>query len=149
MAPEDVIAPIAVVVADGFDVPYVAHGGVAVVAVVDDTAIGRAEEGEHRAIVVAPQDIVAAVPVEIAGAGNMPGTADGSVDVVAVVEDAATGSTEEVGDGTIGVAEQDVVPSIAVEVANPRNMPRIGDVGVEVVRVAGEPARGGPQIIED
>ena len=71
-APQDVVAAVAVEVADADDCQLVDDADQRIGVVADEAAIGLAEPVGQLPVVVAPQDVVAAVAVEVADAGDVP-----------------------------------------------------------------------------
>src|SRR5215218_4264502 len=118
LAQHQVVEPVTVEVADAGDVPVEARVDVEVSDVADEGAVGLAEEVGDGAAVVAPQDVVIAVAVEVAGADDVPvePRVEGEVDVA---DEAAVVLAEQVDDDPRIVAPQDVVVAVAVEVAGP------------------------------
>src|SRR5580698_5388948 len=81
-------------------------------------------EADEVAIVVAPQDVVLAVVVEIAGAGDLPG----GVDLAEVGADILMVVHFPDHDMAVVVAPQDVGGAVAVEIADAGDLHRIVDL---------------------
>src|SRR5215218_10580112 len=131
LAQHQVVEPVTVEVADAGYVPVEARVDVEVSDVADEGAVGLAEEVGDGAAVVAPEDVVIAVAVEVAGPCDVPVEARVEVEVD-VADEAPAGFAEQGHDRTGVVAPEDVVEVIAVKVAGPFDVPVEARIEVEV-----------------
>src|SRR6185369_269172 len=117
----------------GFDPP-----GIGIVAQEPAAAIALRQPVGDRAIVVLPDDVVLAVAVEVAGADDVPAGRDHVPSVGVVAREPAVRLAEPLGERSIVIAPEHVVPAVAIEVAGPGHMParrnHVPGIGV----VAGE-----------
>ena len=114
VAPEDVVAAVAVVVAGLHDLPAIGQDCPAVGVIADEAAVGLGEPGRERAVVPAPDEIIAVVAVEVAGA----------LDAPAVRNVSAPGIDVVAGEAAIGLASQLVkVPSLRRQAMSSRPSP--------------------------
>ena len=102
--------------------------------VADEAAVGLAEPVGDRARIVAPQDVVAAVAVEVAGAGDVPAGRDVAPAVGVIAGEAAIGLAEPLADGAAVVAPQDVVAPVAVEIAGAASRSSAAPPGASAAR---------------
>ena len=85
------------------------------VGVAGEAAVGLAEPLADQAIVVAPQNVAAAVAVEVAGARDMPAVVQLNVGV-GIAGETAVRLAKPVGHKAIVVAPQNVASAVAVEI---------------------------------
>src|SRR5690348_6770857 len=100
-------------------------------AVANEAAVGLAEPIGHGAgIGVLPQDVVAAVAVEVADLDRRPLRVDVIVGVGEIAREAAVGIAEPVGHLTIVASPQNIVAVVAIEIAHTDDVPSEGSIVV-------------------
>src|SRR5687767_998681 len=104
VAPQDVVAAVAVEIAGTDDLPVVGYRNESYRSVILKAAAGRCELVDNSSIVIAPENVVAAVAVEIAGAHHMPVGRHRNEPRCSVIGKASAGRREPVGDRAIVVA---------------------------------------------
>src|SRR5689334_20562193 len=95
--------------------------GVDVVRIANEAAVGLAEPVREHTGIAAPKYVRASVPIDVAGADDMPCIVDSRVGGIA--DKASVGLGEPVGDQPIVISPENIVLPVAVEVAGADEMP--------------------------
>src|SRR5688500_3179980 len=95
-APQYVVEPVAIVVADRCHLPAVRNTCKSVGIISGEPAIGGAQPVAKVTAVAAPQNVVAAIAVEVAGAGDVPAGRDIGEGIGVIGREPAIGGAEPV-----------------------------------------------------
>src|SRR5258708_1720665 len=127
VAQQNVSAAVTVEIANTGDRPTIVDHHPRLIAIVDDTTVRGPKQIKNGAIVVAQQNVIDPVAIEIASANDMPAIVDGYRQVAAVVDESSVGIGEIIDDSAIGVAQQNVCSPVAIEVARASHLPAAVD----------------------
>ena len=93
-------------------------------AVIGKPSVGLGEPLGNEPVIIAPQDVIAAITVEVAGSNDLPRSARIDEHVSAVVGKTAVGLAEPLRDRAIIMTPENVVTTVTVEIACSGNVPR-------------------------
>src|SRR5918993_131295 len=114
--PENIVVPVAVEVAGSVNAPAGRQHGPGVGVIADEPAVRLPKPLGESAVRPTPDDVVAAVAVEVAGSGHLPTDREVAEGIGVVADDPSTRLAEPVRERAVVVAPDEVAASVPVEV---------------------------------